>query len=264
MIRVGTSGFSYTDWVGVYYPRDLPAAQRLAFYGAEFDAVEIDSSYYHMPTAASLAAITRHAPERLVLTIKAHASITHERQDLTASCRAFVEALAPWREQGRLGAVLAQFPYSFAFTPANQDYVRALAEQMAGVPTVVEFRQAGWVRGKVFEMLRELGLGICCADQPCLPKLPPPFAVLTSPIGYVRFHGRNAAKWWNHEQPWERYNYAYTSEELDPWVPRIQKMATRAEVVYVFANNHWEGQAIDTARQLRLKLGLEPEHSDAN
>ena len=79
---------------------------------------------------------------------------------------------------------------------------------------------------------------------------------MTSPVGYVRFHGRNAAKWWQHEQAWERYDYRYTSEELEPWAPRIQQMASSAEVVYVFANNHWLGQAIDTARQLKLKLGI--------
>jgi uncharacterized protein YecE (DUF72 family) len=256
MIHVGASGFSYPDWAGVYYPAGLPATQRLAYYAAEFSAVELNFSYYHMPTAARLLAMSSRAPAELIFTIKAHASITHEREDLAANCRAFKEAIWPWREQGRLGAVLAQFPNAFSNTPSNQDYLRALAAEMDGVPTVVEFRRADWVRRRTFELLRGLGLGICCVDQPPLPELGPPFAVVTSPVGYVRFHGRNAAKWWQHEQAWERYDYRYTSEELEPWAPRIRQMASSAEVVYVFANNHWLGQAIDTARQLKLKLGI--------
>lgn len=257
MIHVGTSGFGYRDWVGKYYPPELPASQRLAFYGAEFSAVEINSSYYRPPTAASLMAISRRAPERLLFTVKAPSAITHQRDDLAANCRGLVDALQPWCEQGRLGCVLAQFPHSFGNTPANQDYLRALAEQLAAVPTVVEFRQEGWARRSVFSLLRELGLGICCVDQPRLAGLMPPFAVLTSPVGYVRFHGRNAAKWWRHDEAWQRYDYAYSESELEPWVPRIQQLAEQAEVVFVFANNHWEGQAIDTARQLKLKLGLQ-------
>ncbi len=256
MIHVGTSGFSYRDWVGVYYPPELPASQRLAFYGAEFSAVEINSSYYRPPTAASLLAISRRAPERLVFTVKAPGAITHQREDLAANCRALVDALQPWREQQRLGCVLAQFPYAFGNTPANQDYLRALAEHLAAVPTVIEFRQEGWARRSALALLRKLGLGICCVDQPRLAGLMPPHAVLTSPVGYVRFHGRNAAKWWRHDEAWERYDYRYTEAELEPWVPRIRQLAEQAEVVFVFANNHWEGQAVDTARQLKLKLGL--------
>ena len=95
MIHVGTSGFSYRDWVGVYYPPELPASQRLAFYGAEFSAVEINSSYYRPPTAASLLAISKRAPEGLVFTVKAPGAITHQREDLAANCRALVDALQP-------------------------------------------------------------------------------------------------------------------------------------------------------------------------
>ena len=155
MIHVGTSGFSYPDWAGVYYPPGLPAAQRLAYYAAEFSAVEINSSYYHMPTAARLLAMSHKAPAGLIFTIKAHASITHEREDLAANCRAFKEAIWPWREQGRLGCVLAQFPNAFGNTPANQDYLRALAAEMDGVPTVIEFRRADWVRRRTLS---------CCAS----------------------------------------------------------------------------------------------------
>jgi len=80
----------------------------------------------------------------------------------------------------------------------------------------------------------------------------PPLAEVTSPTGYIRFHGRNAAKWWEHEYAYERYDYTYSAEELAEWIPKIKQIAGKAERTFIFANNHWRGQAITTIRQLRL------------
>jgi uncharacterized protein YecE (DUF72 family) len=82
----------------------------------------------------------------------------------------------------------------------------------------------------------------------------PPLAEATSEVGYVRFHGRNAAKWWRHEFPWQRYDYTYSPDELAEWVPRIGKLIESAENTFVFANNHWHAQAVNSIRQLRLML----------
>ncbi len=79
-------------------------------------------------------------------------------------------------------------------------------------------------------------------------------AEATAPPGYVRFHGRNAAKWWRHEQAWERYDYRYSTQELVPWAARARELEREVGTVYLFANNHWQGQAVDTARQLRMLL----------
>jgi uncharacterized protein YecE (DUF72 family) len=92
-------------------------------------------------------------------------------------------------------------------------------------------------------------------DEPRLKGLLPPVAEATAKVAYVRFHGRNAQKWWQHEQAYERYDYTYTREELEEWIPKIHKLNQVAETVFVFANNHYRGQGIDTARQLRLLLG---------
>jgi len=254
MIRVGTSGFSYKDWEGVFYPKDLAPADRLTYYAHEFDTVEINFSYYRIPTARTLAAMAKKTPPDFVFTIKAFRGLTHERTDNAADFAAFIKALAPWRATGKLGCVLAQFPNSFRNTPANRAYLRYLKDQMGDIPTVVEFRHRDWIKRSIFALLQELELGICCVDQPRLPTLVPPFAIVTSDIGYVRFHGRNASKWWVHKEAWERYDYDYKPEELVPWIPRIHDMATKAHDVYVFTNNHWQGQAVDTARQLKMML----------
>jgi uncharacterized protein YecE (DUF72 family) len=127
---------------------------------------------------------------------------------------------------------------------------------MDGIPTVVEFRQREWIVPQVGNLLRELGLGYCCVDEPRLPGLVPPIARATSDIGYVRFHGRNRAKWWEHDEAWERYDYAYSRDELEPWADKIRSLAEQTRETFVLANNHWQGQAVDTARQLRMLLQL--------
>ncbi|HNT05893.1 MAG TPA: DUF72 domain-containing protein, partial [Anaerolineae bacterium] len=166
----------------------------------------------------------------------------------------FVAALRPLIELGKFGCILAQFPFSFQPSPANCDYLRSLPERFQGLPVVVEFRNVGWISKPTFSLLKENHLGFCCVDEPPLKGLLPPVAEATSSIAYVRFHGRNAQKWWSHDQAWERYDYTYSAEELREWVPRIKSLDAVAEHTFLFANNHWHGQAVDTARQLRLLL----------
>jgi uncharacterized protein YecE (DUF72 family) len=91
-------------------------------------------------------------------------------------------------------------------------------------------------------------------DEPRLPNLLPPIAEMTSNIGYVRFHGRNSAKWWEHKHAYERYDYSYAPEELREWLPKIRDLDGMAEKTFVFANNHWRGQAVNTIRQLRKMM----------
>ena len=162
--------------------------------------------------------------------------------------------MAPAVEAGKLGCVLAQFPYGFKPEPANRDYLETFRERMGSLPVVIELRNADWVTEGLFQWLRERDLGFCCVDQPRLPRLMPPVAEATSQVGYVRFHGRNADKWWRHEFAWQRYDYTYGPDELVEWVPRIRGLVESAENTFVFANNHWHAQAVNTIRQLRQML----------
>jgi len=91
-------------------------------------------------------------------------------------------------------------------------------------------------------------------DEPRFKCLMPPIAAVTAPVAYVRFHGRNAQKWWKHEHAYERYDYAYSDEELREWVPKIEKLAAEAQITFAFANNHFQGKAITTAQQLKMLL----------
>jgi uncharacterized protein YecE (DUF72 family) len=253
-VYLGTSGYSYQDWKGPFYPGGIADRDMLPFYAREFSAVELNFTYYQIPNPRTMAALAAKTPDGFRFTVKAHRDLTHERTGSPESFRRFREALGPLLRTKKFGCVLAQFPNSYRPSPAARDYLCYLRDQLPGLALVAEFRYAGWVSEATFDLLRELDIGFCCVDEPALKGLMPPVAVSTSSIGYVRFHGRNAAKWYQHEHAWERYDYTYTLEELKEWIPRLMELARATAELYVLANNHWQGQAIDTVRKLRSLL----------
>ena len=254
MIYLGTSGFSYNDWVGNFYPAGMPKREWLTYYAREFDTCEVNSSFYALPTPSSLKAMAEKTGEGFLFCFKANQEMTHQRDDNAPIFKAFCQVLEPIIAAGKLGCILAQFPYSFGFNRGNWDYLGLFKERLGELPMVIEFRNAQWLRSEVFDWLRHHKLGFCCVDEPPLPNLLPPIVEATAEIGYVRFHGRNSAKWWQHEQAHERYDYSYTPQELSEWLPKIHKLDSVVEKTFVFANNHWRGQAVSTIRQLRLML----------
>jgi uncharacterized protein YecE (DUF72 family) len=247
MIHIGTSGYSYDDWVGPFYPKGLAKTRFLEHYARHFACVEVNYTYYRMPTAATLGAMGRKVGPEFRFVVKAPGELTHERAERPEAFVEFQAAVQPLIQEGKFGCVLAQFPYSFRPVDENREYLRQFAERMGGLPTVIEFRHSGWVSPVTFGQLRELSLGFCCVDEPRLSNLMPPIAEATSGVGYVRFHGRNAAKWFQHKEAWERYDYLYAREEMQEWVPKARQLATRTEDTYVFFNNHYNAQAVQNA-----------------
>ncbi len=253
MLYLGTSGYSYDDWIGHFYPEGIAKNEMLPFYAHNFNTTEINYTYYRMPNARTLAAMADKVPDDFVFSIKAASELTHERED-PAAFGQFREALTPLVDQHKLGAVLAQFPSSFKPSDESRDYLRVFRDRMGDLPVVVEFRNAAWVTDETMDLLRRNNLGYCCVDEPRLRGLIPPIAVATAPVAYVRFHGRNAQKWWQHDEAWERYSYSYSTAELEEWVPKIETLTQEAPTTYVYTNNHYRGQAVDTVRQLKLLL----------
>lgn len=254
MIYLGTSGFSYNDWVGSFYPVGMPKREWLLYYAREFNACEINSTYYALPKPASLESMVKKTGEGFLFAVKANQQMTHEQKDNEEVFKAFRKVLTTLIERGKMGCVLAQFPYSFRFNTQNRHYLETFRERLRDLPIVIEFRNAGWLRKDLFDWLCQNELGFCCVDEPQLPNLLPPIAEASSKIAYVRFHGRNTEKWWNHEHAYERYDYSYSPEELEEWLPKIRHLDQQAEETFVFANNHWQGQAVATIRQLRMML----------
>lgn len=249
MIRMGTSGFSYKDWIGEVYPADLPQTQWLSYYAVAFDTVELNVTYYRLPERKTVAGWVVRTPDDFLFSVKAHQSLTHVRVD--PDFTAFRDCIAPLVEAGKLACVLAQFPYSFRPIPENRSYLDRLRKGLDGLPVVVEFRHADWIRDATFEQLESLGLGFCCVDEPALQGLMPPTARYTSSPAYVRFHGRNAERWWNHEAAWQRYDYTYVKEELETWLPKLSALDHQSPLTLVYANNHYRGQSVDTLKKLK-------------
>ena len=250
-ILIGTSGFSYAEWVGPFYAPGTPREAFLPLYAAEFPFVELNYSYYRQPDPRTLERLVRRAPQGFQFSIKGHRSLTHEPgPDPDRDLAVFLEGIRPLREASRLSAVLLQFPYSFHYTPENRRRLQALCAGFEGVPLAVEFRNGEWQRESVQEGLRRLAAALVCVDEPGLPNLPRPEAVATAPLGYVRFHGRNAADWWTGDSA-GRYDYLYSRQELAEWVPRLRLLAAGTKLLLVAFNNHRRGCAVQNARDLR-------------
>ena len=253
-IRVGPAGWSYADWAGIVYPQSKPRGFHEAGYLAQFfDTIEINTSFYSPPSARTVQGWIRrvaHNP-RFKFTAKLWQRFTHERSGNRQDEKACKEGFAPLLEEGKLGAVLLQFPWSFKNNRENREYLGGLAVEFVEYPLVLEVRHNSWNRPEVFKMLAELGVGFCNLDQPVIGQSIAPSARATAPVGYVRLHGRNYEHWVSSDdRPVERYNYLYSLQELEPWAERIKNIASQADSTFVITNNHFGGKAIANALQL--------------
>lgn len=246
---IGTSGYDYVDWRGHFYPETLPRTSWLAYYSERFRALELNFSYYRMPTPGQLASMVERTEGKVEFSIKAHRSLTHERTASDTDYRIFLSAVNELREAVRLGAVLAQFPHSFRQCEENRTYLRRLADRI-GPPLVFEMRGVEWATEPVREWFEKIGVGFCCVDEPNIKGLMPPLALAAASPAYVRFHGRNGQKWYEHDSPEERYDYRYAKGELLEWVGKIKRLEQKTGKVLVFFNNHFQAQAVDAANAM--------------
>jgi uncharacterized protein YecE (DUF72 family) len=252
MIRLGVSGWSYDDWIGPVYPADLPKRDWLPYLAKQVDTLEVNVTYYRVPGRRTIEGWVERTPEDFIFAVKAHQSLTHERQ--TPDFKGFSESLQPLVASSKLACILAQFPFAFSASERNRDYLLKLRDGLGELPVVIEFRNRSWLAEPTFELLEELHFGFCAVDEPQFNSLMPPVVRATGPVGYVRFHGRNYDKWWQHEAAWERYNYTYRPQELQEWLPKLKQLEADTEVTLVYANNHYRGQALETVRGLRDML----------
>ncbi len=255
-LRIGPAGWSYKDWAGYVYPQPRPKGFHPATFLAEFfDTIEINTSFYH-PMQADHAAqwIERVADNpRFLFTAKLWKKFTHEHDATVQDEREARAGLDILQRANRLGALLLQFPFSFHREPENIAYLASVLKRFAAYPLVVEVRHASWNIHQTFELLREHHAGFCNIDQPIIGRSIGPSTASTSPIGYVRLHGRRYDTWFTDDpgvSPHERYNYLYSAEELAPWAARIEKVSKQASTVFVITNNHYQGKGVVNALQL--------------
>ncbi len=255
-IQIGTSGFSYEDWKGVFYPPNMPKAQWFEFYVQRFSCLEINSSYYSFLSPRTVQSLIKRAPASFRFAIKLHKSLTHEVENTEESIRKTKLQNRPFQESGTLAVHLAQFPHSFVPSREAWNYLRHLSQEI--FPLCIEFRNIRWQTDETIQRLREWGVSLCVVDQPDLPGLMKFAPLVTHSPAYIRFHGRNAKTWYHHQETWQRYDYLYSEQELSARIEDIKQMSAQAEETLIFFNNHFQAQAITNATQLARLLGLTP------
>jgi uncharacterized protein YecE (DUF72 family) len=254
---IGPAGWDYPDWQGVVYPKGLKGTDRLTFLAAHFGAVEINVSFYRPLNPAYarrwLAAVA-HRPD-FRFTAKVWQVFTHERRLPEAELTQFREGLGPLLTGGKLGVLLAQFPYSFHNTEENRAYLLKLKDALQNFPLAVEVRHRSWQQRAIREFLAEVGLDFCNIDQPMVSYPMGATRWVTGSRGYLRCHGRHKEAWFEFAQDRQaRYDYLYSPEELADLADRARELMAKAGETYVIFNNHPAGQAVANALELAHKL----------
>jgi uncharacterized protein YecE (DUF72 family) len=272
-IRIGTCSWADDALSKHWYPKGLPAGERLGYYAQHFDTVEVDSTYYRLPAEEMVARWAERTPDDFVMHVKAFGLMTRHPVKLEAlpsdlrddaptddkgrverpsrEFRAevfgrFLEALEPLRSAGKLGGILFQFPSYVVYKDRSLDYLRWAREQLGDDEMLVEFRHVSWLddehRDETLRFLEELRATHVIVDAPRIEgakNLTPTVLALTSPMAYVRFHGRNADTWNKRGgSAAERFDYLYSDDELEEWVGPLRELAGQAEQAYAFFNNN--------------------------
>ncbi|MFL5931586.1 MAG: DUF72 domain-containing protein [Gaiellaceae bacterium] len=271
-MRIGTCSFADEALTKWFYPKGLPARERLPYYAERFDTVEIDSTYYHLPEEATTGGWAERTPDDFVFHVKAFGVMTRHpvrvqqlppdlRDDAPVDDRGrvdrpsrefraeifkrFLEGVSPLRRDGKLGGILMQFPSYVVPKPASLDYLAWAREQLGDHEMLVEFRHASWfeedARDETLRFLEEHGMTHVVTDSPRLDAktVVPTVLAVTGPSAYMRFHGRNAETW--HKRGGgasERFDYLYSDDELREWVEPLRELAGEAENAYVLFNNN--------------------------
>jgi uncharacterized protein YecE (DUF72 family) len=236
MFWIGTSGYNYLEWRGSFYPPKLAAARMLAFYAARFPTVEINATFYRMPTSPMLARWAAATPENFRFTLKAPRRITHDAK--LQGCRPLVESLARVASglRAKLGVLLFQMPPTFRLAlPVLEEFLTWLP---AGLRVAVEFRHASWFVPEVYECLRSHNSALCVAESQ---KLETPL-VTTADFGYFRLRDEG-----------------YAPEDLRRLAARLRDVQQRCGEIFVYFKHEEAGKGPEFARQLMRELGLEPE-----
>jgi uncharacterized protein YecE (DUF72 family) len=243
------------------YPPGMPKSLHPLEYLSEFfDTIEVNSSFYRPPNPKYCASWVEKVADRpeFKFTLKLWERFTHKRETWASEddIALFQDAIAPIAESGKLGALLVQFPWSFKRTVENRKWLANVLEAFAAYPLALEIRHASWNRPEVYEGLAERQVAFCNIDQPLFRDSLAPTDAVTSRVGYVRLHGRNADDWFREDAGRdERYDYLYSLDELSGWLKKIERIRQMAEEVYVITNNHYRGQAVVNAFELQEGLG---------
>ncbi len=255
-IQVGTSGYSYTEWVDAgFYPKGIKSAHMLAHYAGTFSVTELNFTWYQMPKARMLERMRGQVPPEFRFAAKLTRTMTHEvaSGEWRGQVARYREGIAPLMQSRQLVAVLVQLAPFFDRSPTNRRYLAALMDELAGLPLAVEFRHRSWMDDRVFAELRRRKITLVTVDAPDLPTLFPFLDVVTNPdLIYVRLHGRNLQGWRSGNMQ-KKFDYTYSDAEFEQLSGTIGQMAGEARSGVVFFNNHVRGQAVENGLRFKEK-----------
>ncbi len=256
-LRVGTCGYSYTEWCEAgFYPRGTRAAHMLSLYAERFSVTELNHTWYQMPRPEAIERQRQRVPADFLFAVKLTRSLTHDVDPLSwpDQAAAFRDGIAPLLQARQLAAVLVQLPNRFDRSPECRRHLAALLDALAGLPLAVEFRNSSWATQRVYDELQRRQVTLVSVDAPPLRGLFPPLEVVTHPdLLYLRLHGRNS-RGWNAGSKDKQFDYDYADSELQQWVQRLQRMVSRARRGLIFFNNHVAAQAPRNAQSLMRLL----------
>jgi uncharacterized protein YecE (DUF72 family) len=236
-IRIGTSGWHYKHWRGPYYPEKFPTAKMLEFYMADFDSVEINNSFYRLPTVNALQTWRDLTPPRFCFAVKASRFLTHMKKlkDPEEGFRRFFPLIRILGE--KLGPILFQLPPRWTCNPTR------LAEFLSALPGehryTFELRDPSWHVAEVYALLEKYNAAFCMYE---LAGFQSPLQV-TADFTYIRLHG-----------PGNKYQGDYSRKSLDAWAKRIRKWDAHLAGVYVYFDNDQAGYAVKNAKELKQRL----------
>ena len=244
-LLIGTSGWSYNEWVGVFYPNST--TNKLSYYSKLYATAEVDSTFYAYPSKGLVLGWARYSPDDFVFSVKLPQLLTHEKKlDLSKGVEAdlirFLGLLKPLIASGKLGPVLIQLPPSYSYQSDFERLKGFLAQAPEDVKFAVEFRHPSWLKEDVWSLLRNRNVANVIVDEPLLP----PDTVTTADFAFIRWHGRGSRPW---------YNYRYSEKELDGWVPKVQEVTARVKKTYGYFNNHFRGFAVENSLKMMEKFG---------
>jgi uncharacterized protein YecE (DUF72 family) len=279
-IRVGTSGWSYPTgkgrWNGVFYPAGRRRGfDELAYYAEHFNSVEVNSTFYRVPTPAMASAWLARTPSSFAFSVKLYQKFTHPDMYLARAggtdwtvtggdLDEFRIGIEPLARAGRLTAVLVQFPASFQSVPETRAYLDWLAAALGDYPLAVELRHRSWSdeHAATNALLGRNRASWVYIDEPKFPgsieqnlSADPGLRAIDSPLLYVRLHGRNAERWWTHDEAEDRYDYLYSPAELQPFAERARQASAAGRRVAMYLNNHFSAKAVANAAVLKHQIG---------
>jgi len=295
---IGTAGWNYPSgagtWNGVFYPKPRPRQfDELAFYAEYFNFVEINSTFYGQPRPDVSSQWAARTPPGFLFSAKLYQQFTHPRmfrerveRDLARQLGTndlpdeaieelvkanqtdldeFRRGIDPLASSGKLGPLLAQFPASFRDTPASRLHLAALLRAFHGYAVAVELRHRSWSdrAGETRALLDAFHASWVWIDEPRFhDSIRQPAIIETaSAFAYVRMHGRNAQQWWRHQHKDDRYNYLYSSQELEPITEELRTVLKRNLRTYAAFNNHPRAAAVANAAQTKHLLNQLPKRA---